>query len=44
MRDAPYDKTVVFFETLSKKGLGLIQVKFQQAERQGFINVQAVVE
>lgn len=44
MRDAPYDKTVAFFETLSKKGLGLIQVKFQQAERQGFINVQAVVE
>lgn len=44
MRNTPYKKTVVFFETLSGKGLSLIQVKFQQAKKQGFIHVQAVVE
>jgi len=44
MRVAPYDKTVMFFEALSKKGLSLIQVKFQQSEQQGYIHVQAVIE
>lgn len=44
MRNTPYDKTVMFLESLSKKGLSLIQVKFQQAKKQGFIHVQAVVE
>jgi len=44
MRNTPYDKTVMFLDSLSKRGLSLIQVKLQQAEKQGFIHVQAVVE
>ena len=44
MRDAPYDKTMLFFRTLPEKGLSLIQVKLQQAEHKGYIHVQAVIQ
>jgi len=44
MRDAPYDKTILFFKALSKKHLSLLQVKLQQAEQQGYVHVQAVIE
>jgi len=44
MRDVPYDKTVVFFEALSRAGLLLMQVKLQHAELQGYIHVQAIIE
>ncbi|MDQ6968866.1 MAG: type II secretion system protein GspM [Mariprofundaceae bacterium] len=44
LRDAPYDKSVRFFDALSKQGLTLLQAKFQQAKQAGYIHVQAVVE
>jgi len=44
MRDAPYDKTMLFFRALPEKGLSLIQVKLQQAEHKGYIHVQAVIQ
>jgi len=44
MQSTPYNKTILFFETLSSKGFSLLQVKFQHSKNKGYIHVQAVIE